>query len=86
MSYIVVDVESDGGILGIHSMVCFGAVLVDKEGKLNKTFYGKTKPISDVYNTEALSISGFARDEHLTFDDPKNVFQNFELWLKEVSI
>ena len=37
MSYIVVDVESDGGIIGENSMVCFGAVIVDK--KLDKTFY-----------------------------------------------
>ena len=37
--YIVVDVESDGQIIGINSMVCFGAVLV--EPGLTKTFYGK---------------------------------------------
>lgn len=36
MSYIVVDVESDGPLLGHHSMVCFGAVIVDS--KLDKTF------------------------------------------------
>ena len=32
MSYIVVDVEADGNLLGLNSMVCFGAVLIDKEG------------------------------------------------------
>lgn len=48
--YIVVDVESDGELLGENSMVCFGAVLLDKEGKLDKTFYGKTKPISDKWS------------------------------------
>ena len=57
--YIVVDVESDGGLLGTNSMVCFGAVLVDKDGKLDKTFYGKLRPISKDYNPEALAISGF---------------------------
>ena len=45
MSYIVVDVEADGNLLGTNSMVCFGAVIIDKEGKLDKTFYGKTAPI-----------------------------------------
>ena len=86
MSYIVVDVESDGGIIGKNSMVCFGAVIVDKEGKLDKTFYGKTRPISDNYNPEALAISGFSREEHLTFDNPSEVMWKFHDWIKENSI
>jgi len=45
MSLIVVDCESDGAVPPIYSLVCFGAVIVDT--KLDKTFYGKTKPISD---------------------------------------
>lgn len=81
MSYIVVDVESDGGIIGKNSMVCFGAVIVDKEGKLDKTFYGKLKPISDSYNPEALAISGFTREEHEKFDNPALVFQDFHAWI-----
>jgi hypothetical protein len=83
MSYIVVDVESDGQILGKNSMVCFGAVLV--EPSLTKTFYGKTKPISDIYDPESLSISGFSREEHETFDDPRIVMENFANWIKDVS-
>ena len=43
MSYIIVDVESDGPIPHQYSMVCFGAVVL--EPTLSKTFYGKTKPI-----------------------------------------
>ena len=61
MSYIMVDIESDGPIPGDYSMVCFGAVLVDE--KLDRTFYGKLKPISDTFNPEALAISGFSRAE-----------------------
>ena len=34
MSYIVVDVEADGNLIGTNSMVCFGAVIIDKEGKI----------------------------------------------------
>lgn len=81
MSLIVVDVESDGPIPGDFSMVCFGAVIV--EPSLSKTFYGKTKPISDRWDPEALAISGISRDEHLAFDDPKKVMEDFELWIKE---
>jgi hypothetical protein len=83
MSFIVVDVESDGPIPGKYSMVCFGAVVVDKS--LNKTFYGKTKPISEEWVPEALAISGFTRAEHLTFDEPQQVMESFAVWLDENS-
>lgn len=84
MSYIVVDVESDGGIIGKNSMVCFGAV-VCRPG-LQDTFYGKTKPISDSYNPEALAVSGFTREEHLGFDNPQDVMWKFHDWLLEKSV
>ncbi len=45
MSYIMVDIEADGAIPGDYSMISFGAVIVDD--KLDRTFYGKLKPISD---------------------------------------
>lgn len=82
-SFIVVDVESDGPILGAHSMVCFGAVIVDDN--LNKIFYGQTKPVSDIFEKEALDISGFTREEHLEFDEPYVVMHNFALWIKNNS-
>lgn len=83
MSLIVVDVESDGGILGRNSMVCFGAVLVDSE--LNTTLYGQTRPISNEYNSEALAVSGFSREEQLGFDDPEEVMHKFAEWVHEHS-
>ena len=82
MSYIVVDVESDGPSPAKHSMVCFGAVLVSDT---TKAFYGQTKPISDEYISDALAVSGFSRDEHLMFNDPKEVMEAFEKWVLEVS-
>lgn len=83
MSYIVVDVEADGPIPYKYSMVCFGAIIVDDT--LSKTFYGKTRPISNEFIPEALSISNFSREEHLKFDDPKIVIENFYQWIKENS-
>ena len=79
MSLVVVDVESDGPIPHKYSMVCFGAVVV--EPGLSKTFYGKTKPVSDEWDEKALSISGFSREDHLKFDDPDEVMSNFRDWL-----
>jgi hypothetical protein len=61
MSYIMVDIESDGPIPGDYSMISFGAVLVDEN--LNKSFYGKLKPISEKWIPEALAVSGHTRDE-----------------------
>lgn len=79
MSLIVVDVEADGPIPYLYSMVCFGAVIVDE--KLDKTFYGEIEPISDKWIPEALAISGFSRKEHLTFDNPETVMGEFRDWI-----
>ncbi|HOF02019.1 MAG TPA: 3'-5' exoribonuclease [Spirochaetota bacterium] len=81
MSYIMVDIESDGPIPGDYSMICFGAVIVNTD--LSKTFYGKLKPISDKYINDALKVSGFSREQTLNFDDPKEVLLKFENWIKE---
>lgn len=81
MSQFVVDVESDGPIPHKYSMVCFGAVIV--EPSLTRTYYGGTRPISNEFVPEALAISGISREEHLTYSDPKAVFEDFEKWVLE---
>jgi hypothetical protein len=78
--YVMVDVESDGPIPGDFSMVSFGAVLVD--GLLENSFYGKLKPISDNFVPEALAVSGYSREETMTFEEPKIVMENFRNWIK----
>jgi len=79
MTYVMVDIEADGPIPGDYSMVCFGAVIVEPE--LNRTFYGRLKPISDQFIPEALAVSNFTRKECLAFDDPKLVMEQFGEWL-----
>ena len=86
MSYFSVDVEADGPIPGIYSMVSFGAVLVDEKGKLDKTFYGKLKPISNIWVPEALAVSGHTREETLQFRDPKEVMTDFSTWILNNSV
>lgn len=81
MVYVMVDVEADGPIPGDYSMVSFGAVLVE-EG-LNRTFYGRLRPISDKWVPPALAVSGFSREETLAFEDPKAVMEGFAGWLKK---
>jgi hypothetical protein len=77
----MVDIESDGPIPGDYSMVSLGAVIVDEQ--LDKTFYGKLKPISESFLAEALEVAAHSREETMTFDDPKEVMLAFEVWIKE---
>lgn len=79
----MVDVETDGPIPGDYSMISFGAVLVNDS--LDQIFYGKLRPISDNFIPEALAVSGHSREETLTFDDPKQVMEDFANWVKTTS-
>jgi hypothetical protein len=79
MAWIMVDIEADGPVPSIYSMISIGAVSCDDK---KKTFYGKLKPISDLWVPEALAKSGHTREETMTFDDPKKVMQDFDVWLQ----
>ena len=78
---VSIDIESDGPCPGLHSMICFGAVIV--EAGFQRTFYAQLKPISETYIPEALAIRGFTREETLKFPNPRDAMQNFEIWLKQ---
>lgn len=78
---VSVDIETDGPCPGMHSIVCFGAVIV--EAGFQRTFYAELKPISEIYIPEALAISGFNREQHLKFPEPRDAMQNFEIWLNK---
>jgi DNA polymerase III epsilon subunit-like protein len=79
MAYVMVDIEADGPIPGDYSMVCFGAIVV--EPGLERSFYGQLRPISERFVPEALAVSGFSREETLSFEEPKRVMENFRAWL-----
>ena len=78
------DIEADGPIPGDYSMISLGAVIVDE--KLNRTFYGKLKPVSENFIAESLAISGFSRKETLEFNNPEKVMLDFESWIKNNGI
>lgn len=79
MANIVVDIESDGPVPGLYSMVSFGAVILDHE--LETTFYGQCRPISEDWNPDALAISGHTREETLLFPEPSETMQLFAEWI-----
>ena len=81
MSIVSVDIESDGPIPGDYSMILLGAVIVDET--LDKTFYGKLKPISDKWIPESMDIFEVSRQEALGFNDPKEEMERFAAWIDE---
>lgn len=80
MSFVMIDVESDGPIPGDYSMISFGAIIV--EPTLSRTFYGRLKPISEKWIPEALAISGFTREQTMEFPAAETVMIDFAGWLK----
>lgn len=79
MSYFVVDIESDGPIPGVYSMVSFGVMKVDND--LNTGFKGLVKPVSDKWVSEALAISEITRQTHETYPEPVQTMTEFVTWL-----
>lgn len=76
---ISVDVEADGPVPGLYSMISFGAVIV--EPGFTRTFYGQLRPISDQWVPEALAVSGHSREQTLAFPEAVETMRNFEQWI-----
>ena len=83
MSFFVVDVEADGPYPFDYSMVCFGAVKVIPELKQAPTFYRQIRPVSSKWIPNALAISGFTREQQLSFPHPGPAMKKFVEWVEE---
>lgn len=79
---ISIDIESDGPVPGLYSMVSLGAVAVEPPDFPNR-FYTEIAPISDNYDTEALNVNGFKREETLAFPKPELVIPDFAKWVQQ---
>ena len=66
-------------------MVSFGAVVLDRYGHFNQTFYGQLRPMTDNYIPDALKVSGFSREETMEFPEPKETMEKFSNWLSKES-
>ncbi len=81
MSNIIVDIEADGPVPGLYSMVSFGAVILSED--LDKTFYGQCRPLPDAdWIATSLEVSGHSREEVLTFPDPADTMREFAEWIE----
>lgn len=81
--WITLDIEADGPVPGLYSMVSFGAVVV--EPGLTRKFRGETAPITDGWQPEALAISGVTRPQHLGFPHAWETMSRFDDWLKSLN-
>ena len=86
MSWFVVDVESDGPIPGMHSMVSFAVVKVTENAKTPYFASAVMQPISEVYVPEALAVSGITREKQLasTFT-PEVTMARLDAFLEKAS-
>lgn len=77
MSWFVVDCEADGPAPGLSSMICFGAIRLDRD--LQTTFYGETAPITDDYDKDLdrQFVGGITREQHEAFPDPAIAMTDF---------
>lgn len=84
--YFIVDVEADGPVPPLYSMVCFGAVELNLEsyrtGNWN-TFKGFTAPISEKWIPDALKVSGYTRAQHESFNHPEATMFDFLDWIEQ---
>lgn len=79
MPFVMVDVEADGPVPGIYSMVSLGAVIV--EPGLKRRFYIEMHPVTELFVPQALAVTGFSREQTLGFAPPQEAMRTFDRWL-----
>ncbi len=92
--YFSADVETDGPIPGPYSMLSFGLVYAGAfDGKTfhrptdyRRVFYEELRPISDVYEPEALQVNGLDRDRLLREGMPPEVSMTAASnWVRQIA-
>ncbi|MGI8423716.1 MAG: 3'-5' exonuclease [Chloroflexota bacterium] len=82
-TFISVDIEADGPVPGMHSMLSLGACVA---GEPERSFYVELRPISDDFVPEALAVSGL--DRRRLFDEgtpPADAMASFRIWVASVA-
>ena len=93
-AYFSADIETDGPIPGPYSILSIGIVYAgtfDGESFIRSnlngdSFYRELKPISDNFQSEALSVNGLDREKLLvTGEDPESVMMDAFDWIENIS-
>lgn len=77
----VIDVESNGPIIGHHSLVSYGLVCV---GDMDITEYQEVSPITENFVPDALAVSGFTFQETKAFQPPMTGIKKTLTWIERV--
>ena len=80
---ISLDVEADGPCPGLYSMLSFGLVCVND---LSQSFYSTLRPISENFDTAAMGVGGFTREQVMQFEDPASVMRRMLEWVQALSL
>jgi DNA polymerase III epsilon subunit-like protein len=80
--WVSIDIEADGPCPHLYSMIEIGAVIINDDNTIGKRFHGRLCPISDIWDPEALAISGYSREETTAFMYPKMTMKLFNDWLQ----
>ncbi len=92
--YFSVDVEADGPVPLVHSMLSLGAcVAATYDGRrfvradpTARTFYAELRPVGDEFVPEALAVSGLDRDRLATEGEPpEQAMTRFARWVEQAA-
>lgn len=86
MSKYIIDVESDGPVPPLYSLVSIGVVVLNKDGTIKDTFYGQMRPLEGAdWIPDALAVSGHTRDEHLSFPPAVETMHKFKKFIDDTN-
>lgn len=87
MTFFVVDVEADGPVPGIYSMLSIGVVALTSESiRYCPGFYKELRPQTSNFVREAMDVNGLDRDKLMIEGlDPRVVMPAFAAWINSNS-
>ncbi len=84
MTFYCVDVETDGPLPGVHSMLSIGVVAVRND--LGDRFYAELRPVTSTSVPQALAISGLDREALVSDgEDPGSAMRRLRTFLESTS-
>lgn len=81
--YVSVDIECDGKVPGMFSMLSLGACVV---GKPDESYYAELRPVTNAFDAEALAVSGLDRERlKREGEHPNAAMPRFVQWVESLN-